>query len=713
MAGLSNVSDAELDAMIAAASQRSARTAPRPDLSKLSDAELDAAIQRAQGSRENDKAGLLDNVVRSIARGATFGFADELAAAGNSTAKAIGSSFGLSPGDGMNWSQRYQQNLAQERGRDDAFDASNPVISTAGQLGGGVAGTFALPAAAARVGGARALEALTPLMTPFKGGGVVSRVGNAAVTGGGIGALTGFGEGRGDVGSQLESTAKGGAIGTLVGGAMEPALALANGLKNWGSRVLGREAPEESAQRLMLRSLSRDNVPLDELQGRVNLAQNPQMLPDLAGRNTLGLAGVAARTPSEAAETATAAVESRRAGIPDRIANAVDTAFGGGAGDDVARVVANLQDTRAKAAAPLYEQAFEHPVTMADARKVQRYVGHDIGQEALQRGMRIVDLEYLIQGKLFDPEKFGVTRSADTGRWIVDPEILKGNKAPAFRLLDAVKRGYDGIVESQRDPVTGKLHLDEWHRTVNDARADYRNKLAEMNPTYAKALEAWSGPSGSMDAVSRGRAAFSSDRDITAQASGRIAEGDRPFFELGAGRAVADMTSDPARALGRARTLIEDRQMQARLATALPEDQRRDFLIRALRREVDMGKSNRLLDPFAGSPTHPLGEMAKDLASDPADGLMARMLLAGHSGGPTGMVARLATDISRRGQGINSDVADVLARHLYNPSQDAMTSTINGLRQRQVMDALAQEKAAMLRQKLVTGAGSGASLLAN
>lgn len=48
MADLSKLSDTELEAMIAAASQKSTRTAPKADLSKLSDAELDAMIQRAQ-----------------------------------------------------------------------------------------------------------------------------------------------------------------------------------------------------------------------------------------------------------------------------------------------------------------------------------------------------------------------------------------------------------------------------------------------------------------------------------------------------------------------------------------------------------------------------------------------------------------------------------------------------------------------------------------
>lgn len=653
-------------------------------------------LDTLRGGQENDKAGLLDNIARTVARGATFGYADELAAAGNSTAKAIGSTFGLSPDDGMNWSQRYDQNLAYERGRDKAFDASNPVISGAGQMGGGILGAMALPMA-----------------TPFKGATTAATLGNTAVNASAGGAVAGFGEGEGGFGPRVEGAARGGAIGAVLGPALHGAINAGSGIANRLQHAVGAGDSNAMADRLLMRSLGRDNLSLDDLAARAEFARDPMILPDLAGRNTTSLGAVAARIPGESAERAATVTELRRGGAPDRIASAVDTAFGGGAGDDVASVIAQLRHQRSTGAAPLYEQAFEHPVTMADARKVQRYVGHDIGQEALQRGMRIIDLEHTIERKLFDPEKFGVTRSADTGRWIVDPEILKGNKAPAFRLLDAVKRGYDGIVESQRDPVTGKLHLDEWHSTVNRARADLRNELAKMNPTYAKALEAWSGPSQTMEAVQRGQMALRMNRDVTQATSERISEGDRPFFELGAGRAIADMTSDPRNAPGAARRLIEDRQMQARIASVLPEDQRRDFLIRALRQEVNMAKVDRAINPSSGSPTMPMQAAAADLGNDPAGGIIGRLLQTGTSGGLGGMASRAALGIYRRGQGINSDVADALAKRLMDTSPDGIRSTIEGLRSRAVADALARERATSATQRALTGLGAGVALEAN
>lgn len=643
-----------------------------------------------KGKVSNDSAGLIDNVVRSIARGVTFGFADEIAAAGNAT---VGSIFGSG---NQSWGDRYNQSLTQERGRDQAFDESHPVASGAGQIGGAILGATAAPA-----------------LAPFRGAGVAGTLGNTAVNAGVGGAIAGFGEGQGGLGPRLESAATGGAIGAVAGPAIHGAVNVAAGPVNriWHGAGFGNS--DAMADRVLSRAMSRDGVSVDDALSRARFLQDPQILPDIGGRNVTQLASVVARTPSEAAEQARVVAALRRDGMPDRVASIVDTSIGGGAGDDVARVVDALDAQRKISAAPLYQRAFDHPVSIADARRVQRFVGDPIGQDALQQGMRVMEVESLTTGRLFDPAQYGVTRSADTGRWIIDPDIMDGKRAPSYRLLDAVKRGYDEIVDSFRNPRTGQPELNQYGRAVNAARAEYRNRLVEINPAYGEALQAWAGPSASMDAVRRGQQALRVNRDVTAKASDRVADSDRPFYELGVGRAITDATSDPARSVNAVRRMVEDRQMQSRMASAVTDDMRRDYLVRALRRELDMAKVTRQVDPATGSQTMPLGQAAEDLGNDPAVGIMGRLLMAGATGGRQGIISHAASSLYRRGQGINSDVSDALVRRLFSTDPAEITQTLQKLRARQLSDALTREATAARMQAALTGLSAGTALEVN
>ena len=545
------------------------------------------------------------------------------------------------------------------------------------------------------------------MVQPFAGGGMPAALGNTAVNAAMGGAVAGFGGGEGD-GDRVKGALSSGLLGAVAGPALHGALDVGQRFGRRVGNVMGWTDPAATGERLIARALLRDKVDPDAITARAGAATEPEILADVAGRNTVGLSGLVARTPSDAPEIAERVMANRRDARPDRIAAAVDSAFGGGAGDDVF-MAAKVLDTKRKVdAAPLYDKAFSQPVTIGDARKVQRFVTDPIGQSALQDGMRVIELEHLAAGKLFDPEKYGVTRSADTGKWIIDPDILTGGKAPSFRLMDAVKRGFDEIVEGFRDPTSGRLNLNQYGRAVNDVRATYRDKLKDINSTYGEALQAWSDPSQSLDALRRGQQMFRTNRDVTRSASENIAPQDRPLFELGAGRALADMTSDPAKAGGAARRMVEDRQMQARLASVLPDQGRREALVGALQREAGMVRNDRIIAPSAGSQTQPLQALGEDAANEP---IVARLLMGGRQGGIGGAVSAGLSEIYRRGQGINSSVADAVAPMLFGQGPDEIRAALEAVRRRQVSDEMARRLIGQEFQKAaVSGAVSGALL---
>lgn len=169
------------------------------------DAAMTAAknfMMREKGEARG-KSGGIDNFGRSLARGASLGFADELAAAGDATFGPLVDKFTKSGTSAApNWSERYTQNLQAERAQDRAYDDTSPVASTTGKVVGGV-------------GGAVAALPSWLLAAPT--------IARGAAGGAALGAASGFGEGEGGLVSRLESAGKGGVAGGAVGAAAVPA----------------------------------------------------------------------------------------------------------------------------------------------------------------------------------------------------------------------------------------------------------------------------------------------------------------------------------------------------------------------------------------------------------------------------------------------------------------------------------------------------------
>jgi len=99
--------------------------------------------------------GGVDNFGRSLARGASFGLADDCCrwrchrgACCRLGAGQVGLGF-VQTSTAPSWSERYSQNLAAERSQDKAYGDNFPVWSGTGQAVGNVAATVPLMAARA------------------------------------------------------------------------------------------------------------------------------------------------------------------------------------------------------------------------------------------------------------------------------------------------------------------------------------------------------------------------------------------------------------------------------------------------------------------------------------------------------------------------------------------------------------------------------------
>lgn len=178
------------------------------------DAAMTAAknfMMREKGETRG-KAGGIDNFGRSLARGASLGFADEFAAAGDATFGPLVDKFTKSGTSAApNWSDRYSENLRTERGQDAAYDNENPATSTAGKVVGGVGGAVgALPG--------------WLLAAP--------NIARSAAGGAALGGVAGFGEGEGGPVDRLEGAGKGAAVGGVLGPVLQPVAKVAGTIGN-------------------------------------------------------------------------------------------------------------------------------------------------------------------------------------------------------------------------------------------------------------------------------------------------------------------------------------------------------------------------------------------------------------------------------------------------------------------------------------------------
>lgn len=637
--------------------------------------------ERTAREANSGVGGYIDSMGRQFAQGATFGVADELSA-------------GLRTGAGL-WGN-YSETLAGERARDDTFRNDNPISAGVANFAGAVMGpgrNLGVMGPAQNIGASLAQR----LLRSSAGRGIA-----AGVTGG---ALAGAGEGEGIEGRAAAAAtggALGGAFGGVVGAGVSAAAPLAGRLLDYtGLRNAG-----VAADRHVARAFERDGVDIANLQAPPSGVALPRQtdtgIVDMGGRNVVNLGAVAANTPGEAVQAADAFVQGRRAGRPERVAGAVDDAFGGGGGTRVMDEAATLRQTRATNAAPLYDEAFSRPTGMTEPLRVQ--VDDPIAQAGLRRGLEIQRIEAATQGRRAD-DTLGMDRSIqynDGG----DPVIVG---TPSTRTLDAIKRGLDDILEGYRDPTSGRLNLDERGRTIDAFRRQYVARLDDGNPTYADARAAWSGPSQSLDAMAQGQSALRVNPDVVSGIAARLSPADQEFFRLGVGRAITDAASDPQKAPGVARRLLEDRNMQRRLEAAIPDPAQRAQFAAAMQREVSMASVDGAVSPRAGSQTGRLAAGGDDMQRDPPGGFLAALLM----GRPMEAARQGVSGIYRATQGINSKTSDALASRLFSTDGTANAETLRRLLERRTMDQLTARDRAGLAGRLLSGTAATASMELN
>lgn len=638
-----------------------------------------APAEESRPSAFGRAARFVDNTVRQVARGVTFGFADELAAAARTGAGAWGN---------------YGEALAQERARDREFEQSNPATALGAQIAGGVL----LP------GGALARGATL-------GGSVARGAALGAVQGG----ATGFGEGEGGFQERAGNAATGAALGAGIGAAVPVAVAGGAAVARGVGRGVGLTGGQATAERTILRDIARDGMTPAEVAAAAREAgQTPAMIADLAGENVAQTAQAVARAPGvgrdmAGREIAARAGANQAARVSGRVRDLVS-------GDDFTTSVETVATRRAAQARPAYERAYS--VTIEPTPRLQRFLDDPDVRRGITAGVESARREALTNDAPFDLAALGV-RMDDN-----DAVELIGGGTPT-RLIDAAKRGLDELIEASRGEggrATART------RELTGLREAMLREVDGLNPAFAQARAQYADQSALISAARDGRRLLSSrieDFERSAVDIARMTPQEREFLRLGLARGLLDRieSATDAQDLTRLNRIFGTPAIRQRLRAAFDsEDDFRRFA-GEMQREIQMARTNANIAPRGGSPTAPMQERLADLRSPPRGPIAAATVQ--ESDAPQGNLLRelasadsfLATPnvLARRffrardDAALQRDMAN-MAPYLFTTDPAARQRLADALVARQMIDERTRRLAAPVVQGLARGGTAGAVL---
>lgn len=428
------------------------------------------AADRAKGIPTGDY-GLL----RLAVQGTTLGGADE-AIAGMATPIEMFRRRTLNPAKAYEYA-KAREDLLLEEARKNAGLAGNVA-----EIGGGVVSGIGL---------ARAGLALAPRA------GLLGKAGVGATEGAAYGATSGFLDGGNSLEDRLGGAARGGVAGGLVGGAIPIATMLAAPVVSSARAAIN---PRGMAESQFGRAISESDRPVtsvvDDIAQAAREGQGEYTVSDALGNAGQRMLGTVARAPGAGRQQVIEFLEGRQAGQGERIATAIDQGLM--TGPTARQTRESLIKQAQREADPYYKVALsEQPVW---SERMQAFFDDPVTKSGIKEGLAVQRLEALAKGEKFNPNDFAVTGFNEAG----DPVL---SAVPNMRTINIIKKGFDSMLEKYREPVTGRLVLDEYGRALDSVRRAFLEEVDALNPAYAKARSVWAGPASVREQVPMGQKA--------------------------------------------------------------------------------------------------------------------------------------------------------------------------------------------------------------
>lgn len=226
----------------------------------------------------------------------------------------------------------------------------------------------------------------------------------------------------------------------------------------------------------------------------------PYTLADANAGIRTRIAGPASRMAGdEAFSDAFEIMGQRQAGRYSRGMQAATRDFGRPV--DLIAVKQGLLSSASRKAHPFYERAFAGDAGGMGGRawspKIQSIVESPTAQQGLKAGMRLQQMEALAAGETFDPTNYTITGFNDAGEPLM-------SKVPNLRTLDAIKRGWDDMLERAPFVNTETGRLTQQGHALNNLRKAFLREIDSINPDYSAARAAYAEAMKPVDALNLG-----------------------------------------------------------------------------------------------------------------------------------------------------------------------------------------------------------------
>jgi len=466
---------------------------------------------------------------RSLAQGATFGFADELEALTKSLA-----------GQGT-----YEQNLAALELAKQRYGQQNPKTAIATEIAGG------LPYALLPFLGTAKYAQMAKEAAPLVRAGVTA--GASAVTGALTGALGGAG--AAGIGERMAGAQSGGTLGGIVGGA---APAVAKGVGMAGGKVvdvtsgipvvqqvgkaigLATGQTVDAANRAkakLLEAMYRDKVSPADLEKMITAATKPVGIVDIAGENVKSLADVVQKYPSTARQTAKTALEERAAGQGERIQGDISKYLGG------------------------FTDPFEYTTAIAQR---QRQVSSPLYQKAYAYG-EVTDptvLKFLELPQFKTASKEAQALLAAEGRTV-------DMSRPTVETLDNIKRGLDALIEKETDSFGKVSKLGQIYKTKKN---EFLSELDTAVPDFGKARAAFAGEAELLDATKLGKDFYKQTATEANRTFAKLSPSEQEAYKVGALDAVKEKIQTAKDTADIRKRIFGSPAERSRVSSLFPDD---------------------------------------------------------------------------------------------------------------------------------------------
>lgn len=213
--------------------------------------------------------------------------------------------------------------------------------------------------------------------------------------------------------------------------------------------------------------------------------------------------------------------------------------------------------------------------------RLQEFMDNPEIQSGLKSALKLEKQDAVSERRPFKDSDYGIVGTDDKG----DPIL---GAVPTMKSLAVAKEGLDARIADLKDPTTGRPT--KAGLSLKKFRDEYVKELYRLNPKYKVAVDAWSGPSQSVDAIKEGKTHFSrpeSNEEVKSDFDG-LTPSDKEFYRLGAAESKIDAVERSADASDKTKRVINSERDRKRFRMLFDSDQGADKFIESVERKRKM-----------------------------------------------------------------------------------------------------------------------------